>query len=94
MLGAVGSLMTSFGLPVALLFILLAIPLIVRVDHLVALSGLLTGFGALWSLLMVRQVASGGILENAMFWTAVGVVPVALGLTFMALGVIRQARAR
>jgi hypothetical protein len=78
--GAAATLMTSFGLLAALLFLLLAVPLVVRGAHLVAASGLLTGFGASWTLLISRQFASGGSLDNSTFWLAVGIVPLALGL--------------
>ena len=78
--GAAATLMTSFGLLAALLFLLLAVPLVVRGAHLVALSGLLTGFGALWTFLMARQLSSGGTLDNSAFWLAVGLVPVAAGV--------------
>ena len=57
-LGAAATLMTSFALVAALLFLLLAVPLVLRAEHVVALSGLLTGFGAFWSFLMARQFAS------------------------------------
>jgi hypothetical protein len=64
----------------------------VRGDHAIALSGLLTGFGALWSALMARQFASGGTLDNAQFWAAVGVVPLVIGCTLLALVVVRELR--
>jgi hypothetical protein len=51
--------MISFGLLAVLLCLLLTVPLILRGDRAVGLSGLLTGFGAFWSFLMARQVASG-----------------------------------
>jgi len=91
-LGAAATLMTSFGLLAALLFLLLALPLIVRGDHAVALSGLLTGFGAFWSFLMARQFASGGTLDNAQFWTAVGVVPLVIGCALLAFVAVRELR--
>jgi hypothetical protein len=84
-LGAVATLMTSFGLVAALLFLLLAVPLILRGDRVVALSGLLSGFGAFWSVLMARQFASGATTDNAAFWVAVGVVPLVLGCTLIVL---------
>ncbi len=82
-LGAAATLMTSFGLLAALLFLLLAVPLVVRGAHLVALSGLLTGFGGFWTFLMARQFASGGTLDNSTFWLAVGIVPLATGLALL-----------
>jgi hypothetical protein len=75
-LGAAATLITSIGgLLGSVLFLLLATPLVVRGDHAVALSGLLMGFGGLWLLLMARQFATGGTLDNTQFWTAVGVLP-------------------
>jgi hypothetical protein len=62
---------------------LLAVPLIVRGAHLVALSGLLTGFGGFWTFLMARQFASGGTLDNSTSWLAVGIVPLATGLALL-----------
>ncbi len=93
-LGAAATLMTSFGLLAAILFLLLAVPLVIRGDRLVALSGLLTGFGGFWSLLMARQLSSGGTLDNATFWIAVGVVPLAIGLTLLVGTVARALGAR
>jgi hypothetical protein len=84
-LGAVATLMTSFGLTAALVFLLLAVPLILRGDRVVALSGLLTGFGAFWTFLVARQLASGATTDNAAFWLAVGVVPLALGCALIVL---------
>jgi hypothetical protein len=83
--GAVATLMTSLGLLAALLFLVLAVPLVVRGAHLVALSGLLTGFGGFWTFLMARQASSGGTLDNSTFWLAVGIVPLATGLALLVL---------
>lgn len=92
-LGAAATVMTSFaGLFGSLLFLLLATPLIVRGDRAVALSGLLSGFGSLWLFLMGRQLATGGTLEGAQFWTAVGVVPLVLGCGLLALIAVRALR--
>jgi hypothetical protein len=93
-MGVVATLMTSFGLLAALLVLLLAIPLIIRGDHLVALSGLLIGFGAFWSFLMARQFASGGTTDNAGFWIAVGWVPLVLGCALVGLVAARSVRTR
>ena len=81
-LGAALTLMTSFGLVVALLFLILLVPLLVR-GGLAALSGLLTGFGSFWSILVARQLASGGTTDNVAFWMAVGVVPLVIGATLL-----------
>ena len=82
-LGAAATLMTSFGLLAALLFLLLSVPLVVRGAHLVALSGLLTRFGGFWTFLLARQSASGGTVDNSIFWLAVGIVPLAIGLALL-----------
>jgi len=89
MLGVAATLMTSLGLLAAILFMLLAVPLIIRSDRLVALSGLLTGFGGFWLFLLARQYSSGGTLDNDAFWIAVGVAPLATGLTLLVATVAR-----
>ena len=91
-LGAAATLMTSFGLIAALVFLLLVVPLVLRGDRVVALSGLLTGFGALWSLLMARQLDSGGTTDNAAFWVVVGVVPLVIGCALVVLIATRPTR--
>ena len=93
-LGAAATLMTSFGLVAALLFLLLAVPLVLRAEHVVALSGLLTGFGAFWSFLMARQFASGGTTDNSDFWLAVGLVPLVLGCALVVVVAARTIRSR
>ena len=94
-LGAAATLITSIGgMLGSVLFLLLATPLIARGDHAVALSGLLVGFGALWSLLMARQCATGGTLDNAEFWTAVGLVPLVTGCALLAVAVAGVLRRR
>jgi hypothetical protein len=94
-LGAAATLLTGvLGLLVALVFLALTIPLILRGDRLVALSGLLTGFGGIWLLLMARQASSGGTLDDAAFWTALGIVPLAIGLALLAAGAARALAAR
>jgi hypothetical protein len=80
----VAIVMTSFGLRTALVFALLTIPLVAR-GSVVALSGLLTGFGACWSLLTTRQWASGGTSDNGQFWMAVGIAPLVVGCALLAL---------
>jgi hypothetical protein len=87
-LGAAAVLITSIGgLLGSVLFLLLATPLVVRGNHAVALSGLLMGFGGLWLFAMARQAATGGTLDNAGFWTAVGVVPLAVGSVLLVVAV-------
>jgi hypothetical protein len=94
-LGAAATLVTSIGgLFGTILFLLLALPLVVRGDTAVALSGLLVGFGALWLILMARQFASGGRLDNAQFWTEVGVVPLVIGSALLAIALVAALRRR
>jgi hypothetical protein len=93
-LGAVATVMTVFGPLAAFLTLLIAVPVIVRRPHLVALSGLLTGFGGLWTYLLVRVFTSGGMQDNGTFWLAVGLVPLAIGLTVLALVARRDRSAR
>lgn len=91
-LGASATLMTSLGLLPTVVFLALAVPPILRGDHLVALSGLLTGFGSLWLFWMGRQFATGGTLDNTAFWMAVGVVPLAIGCVLLAITAARALR--
>ena len=93
-LGAVATVMTVFGPLAAFLTLLIAVPVIVRRPHLVALSGLLTGFGGVWTYLLVRVFNSGGIQDNGTFWLAVGLVPLVIGLTMLALVARRDRSAR
>jgi hypothetical protein len=90
-LGAAATLLTSFGgLFGSLAFLLLAAPLVVRGDRIVAMSGLLLGFGGSWSLLLQRQFAYGGALDGASFWIAVGLVPLAVGCVLAVATVVRM----
>jgi hypothetical protein len=92
-LGAAAVLITSIGgLLGSVLFLLLATPLVVRGNHALALSGLLMGFGALWTLLMARQAATGGTLDNAQFWAAVGIVPLVVGSALLVVAVVGALR--
>jgi hypothetical protein len=93
-LGAVATLLTGFGLWPAVLFLLLAVVLVHRSRHVVALSGLLVGFGALWLFLMSRQLTSGGTTGNDPLWIAVGVVPLVLGSAVVALAGAHSIRSR
>ncbi len=62
---------------------LLIVPLARRPGGVAAVSGELTAFGALWSALIVRESASGGTLDNATFWAAVGAVPLLMGAALL-----------
>src|SRR5450759_161737 len=90
LLAAAIILASVLTLTLALLVTLLAIPLARRRDGRVGLSGLLTGFGAIWLFLMANESASGGMLDNAAFWVAVGVVPLVAGLAILSGIVLRE----
>ncbi len=93
LMGAAACLMTSLLGPLgAALLLLLATPVLLRPDRLVALSGLLTGFGGLWLLLLANQVRSGATIENGALWTMVGAAPLTLGLVAMAVAGARRSR--
>jgi hypothetical protein len=93
-LGAAATVMTSWGLIAAGLFLVLTLPLILRADRVVALSGLLSGFGGFWTLLIGRQFASGATTDDAAFWIAVGIVPLVAGCALLALVAGRSLRSR
>jgi hypothetical protein len=68
----------------AIVVALLIVPLARRPGGLAAVSGELAAFGALWLVLIISESASGGTLDNATFWAAVGAVPLAIGLVLAA----------
>lgn len=74
------------------LVLFLFIPVFLRPVGPAALSGLLTGFGWLWLLLLALQAASGGTTDNLGFWVLVGAVPLVLGLGMLAIIVTRRRR--
>jgi len=90
-LGSAASLLVGIGGVLGFVFFLLAVPLVLR-PRLVALSGFLTGFGGSWLLMMERQSASGGRLDDADFWLAVGIVPLVIGVVLAVGGVVIRAR--
>jgi hypothetical protein len=89
MVSVIAILAAVFGPYGILLAMLLAIPFVRRRDGRVALSGLLTGFGSIWLILLARQASSGGVLEDAVFWIAVGVVFLLAGLGLLASVAVR-----
>jgi hypothetical protein len=93
LLAAAIILASVLTLTLALLVALLAIPLARRRDGRVGLSGLLTGFGANWLFLIANESGSGGTLDNAAFWVAVGVVPLIAGLAILSGIALRELRA-
>jgi len=88
LLGAALGIATVFASALALMasivVVLLVIPLARRPGGLALVAGMLTGFGALWLLLIVGESSSGGAPDNAPFWAAVGAVPLAIGLALAA----------
>lgn len=78
--GAVAALLTGFGLMSTLPLLTVALIVMVKEQRLVAVSGLMIGFGGSWLLLLANQLSSGGTLEHATSWVIVGIVPVAIGL--------------
>jgi uncharacterized membrane protein len=89
LVSVIAILAVAFGPYGILLAMLLAMPFVRRRDGRVALSGLLTGFGAIWLILLARQASSGGVLDNAVFWIAVGAVILLAGLVLLASVAIR-----
>jgi len=91
-LGAANALLTGLaGVIFGALFFVLAILLAIRGDRRAVVSGFLTGFGAAWLVLLNREAASGGQLDGASAWVALGVVALVLGLI---AGMIHVARGR
>ncbi len=82
-LGIATVLASALGFIVAIAVALLIIPLARRPGGMVAVSGELTAFGALWVTLIARESTSGGTLDNATFWAAVGVVPLLIGVALL-----------
>lgn len=93
-LGLAASLLIGVGGVIGFAFVVLAVPLLLRGPRLVGLSGLLTGFGASWLCWMQRQFASGGRLDSADFWLAVGIVPLVIGVTITVAILGVRARSR
>ncbi len=89
MVSVIAILAAAFGPYGVLLAMLLAIPFVRRRDGRVALSGLLTGFGTIWLILVARQASSGGVLDNPVFWIAGGVMILVAGLGLLASVAVR-----
>jgi hypothetical protein len=88
--GGIAILSVSLGLITFLVTLLLLVLLALRSrSSNVAMSGLLTGFGAVWSCLIAGQLTSEGATDNAGFWLAVGVVPLIVGCA-MAVPVVAR----
>ena len=90
-LGAAGALLTGvLGVFVGGLFAALTLALAISGDRWAVVSGLLTGFGATWLVLLARASGPGGQLDDAAPWIVLGAVPLAFGLVFLAIGIVRR----
>lgn len=64
---------------------LLLVPLARRDAGQWSVAGALTMFGAVWSFLLWSESNSGGVLDDATFWTIVGIVPLVAGVVVTVL---------
>jgi hypothetical protein len=92
-LGITTVLASALALMAATAVALLVIPLAREPGGLAAVSGLLTGFGALWLTLIVGESSSGGVSDSAPFWAGVGAIPLAFGVA-LAVWILAAARPR
>lgn len=90
LLGVAAVFMTSFLGPAAFPLLTVAVIVIVRVDRLIAVSGLMIGFGGSWLVLLARQLISGAALEGTV-WVA-GIVPLAIGTLALVVSLSRALR--
>jgi hypothetical protein len=92
-LGAANALLFGIGgVILVVVLVALAVRVAIRDDTMSALSGLLVGFGTTWLALMARQAATGGRLDDAGPWLALGIGPVALGTSLGVLLMVRWSR--
>jgi hypothetical protein len=93
-LGTANALLFGIG-GVLLVLILLAFAVWVasRDDFLSASSGLLSGFGTTWLVLLGQQSATGGRLDDPGIWVALGVAPLAIGVLLGAMRLVRRGQA-
>ena len=82
---AAATVTAILGVGACVIALVLTIPLILRGDRLVAISGICIGFGGLWLAALAGQFASGSVLDAAQMWILIGAVPLAVGI--LALGV-------
>ena len=90
-IGAANAVLFGIG-GVLLVVILLALAVRVasRGDILSALSGLISGFGTTWLVLVGRQDATGGRLDDSTICVALGIVALAIGVIFGAVRLVRR----
>ena len=81
--GAMATLFTSFGFPLALAVLVLGVVLL-KADRVVAISGPLAGFGMAWLLWLWRQSLTGGTMDGST-WPAVmfGLLPLLIGVALV-----------
>lgn len=79
----------SFGPMIGGFFLLLLIPFVVR-GGLPLLSGMLVGFGGIWTGLTLSQFDRGGVTGNGGLWLAIGLVPLIAGVGILLLALIRN----
>jgi len=80
LLGVATIFMTSFLGPATFPLLAVAVIVMVTAERLVAISGLMIGFGGSSLLLLANQLSSGGTPEQATSWLIVGIVSLAIGL--------------
>jgi hypothetical protein len=92
-LGASNALLMGIGGAIlVVLLVALAVRVASRGDTLSGLSGLFAGFGTTWLALIGRQAGSGGYLDDAGPWVALGVVTLAFGAGLGAWRLVRRTR--
>ena len=80
-LGTAAAMVTGvLGLGATVIAVFLSVPLVLRADSLLAISGLLIGFGGLWLALLAWQTETGASLPDGGLWMVVGAAPLATGL--------------
>ena len=82
-LGAAALLFTTFGPGPLVVALAVGMYLAHRHGGVLGVSGVLTGAGVLWTLLITSALASGAGLDNAAGWVAMGLVPGVLGLVLL-----------
>ena len=82
-LGIVTVLSAALMFFAAVAVALFVVPLARMPGGSAAVSGELTAFGVLWLALIARESTSGGTLDNATLWAAVGVVPLLIGVALL-----------
>jgi hypothetical protein len=83
------------GGPAIIPILTVAVIVMVKADRLIAVSGLMIGFGGSWLSLLALQLTSG-TLESGIEWVAVavGIVPLAVGSMLVIPTVVRALRRR